>query len=579
MNYGDIVMLKDEQLHSFSLDPSLSRHQGTTANEEPLLVNLVDTWRLRPEAVSRIPNLFLASDYVRTYTDLATMEAANEAARRAVNGILDAAGSTAARCGVWDLYEPEILAPWRELDLIRFTQGLPWDDTLLRLGLSFTELLEKSIQALEQGSEEGGVSNAYRADLPLPYQPVLSFLDRQAQPGVTSDLRREATALVERLVRLLAIRLVEAQGSRQRDLHVIRPRQQFRQSGDHPELEVWRDGARPVSRSALELSRDDPCRPVVGRAAAGAAALSLRAPDVLPIAHGQRHSTGAVYRYVPGVWRRRVRRARIRYRHRDAAQRLPGARRRRGRQRAAPRSSHAARRARCAHRHQCRRHADGAQRAHTPRKSARPGANADWGVYDEFEHMMQESLEGQAMELGWVRDNRCDITDEDYLRMVLKKTCWYSFIHPCRIGALIGTRDGVDLDRFNRFGSYLGTAFQIQDDLLNLTGDERRYGKEIGGDLLEGKRTLMLIHLLRQLDAREAARVATYLGQPRTARSMRDTRWILDLMRLRGSLDHARKVTRQLAGAALYEFTQAFRDVPESDEKSISEPGYLLYGE
>ena len=134
VNYGDVAILKDEQLHSFSLDPSLSRHAGTTANEEPLLVNLVDTWKLRPEAVSRIPNLFLASDYVRTYTDLATMEAANEAARRAVNGILDAAGSGAARCGVWQLHEPEIFAPWRELDFIRYTQGLPWDDTLVRFG-------------------------------------------------------------------------------------------------------------------------------------------------------------------------------------------------------------------------------------------------------------------------------------------------------------------------------------------------------------------------------------------------------------------------------------------------------------
>lgn len=190
-------------------------------------------------------------------------------------------------------------------------------------------------------------------------------------------------------------------------------------------------------------------------------------------------------------------------------------------------------------------------------------------VYDQFEHMMQESLEGQAMELGWVRDNRCDITDEDYLRMVLKKTCWYSFIHPCRIGALIGARDGTDLDRFNRFGSYLGMAFQIQDDLLNLTGDEKRYGKEIGGDLLEGKRTLMLIHLLRQLNTREAARVTAFLEQPRTARSMQDMRWILDLMQARGSLDHARKVTKQLAGAALYEFTQAFGDIPESDEKGF----------
>lgn len=195
------------------------------------------------------------------------------------------------------------------------------------------------------------------------------------------------------------------------------------------------------------------------------------------------------------------------------------------------------------------------------------GLPLTWRVYDEFDHMMQQSLEGQAMELGWVRDNRCDVTDEDYLRMVLKKTCWYSFIHPCRIGALIATRDGADLDRFNRFGCYLGTAFQIQDDLLNLTGDQDRYGKEIGGDLLEGKRTLMLIHLLRQLDTGEAAHVTSYLGRPRADRSESDTRWILDLMRSRGSMEHARRVARQLAGATLFEFTQAFGDVPESDDK------------
>jgi geranylgeranyl diphosphate synthase, type II len=197
------------------------------------------------------------------------------------------------------------------------------------------------------------------------------------------------------------------------------------------------------------------------------------------------------------------------------------------------------------------------------------GQRLTWRVYDEFEHLMQESLEGQAMELGWVRDNRCDITDEDYLRMVLKKTCWYSFIHPCRIGALIATRDRVDLDRFNRFGCYLGTAFQIQDDLLNLIGDERRYGKEIGGDLLEGKRTLILIHLLRQLNTSENARVTTFLGQPRVRRSGPDAQWILDLMRSRGSLDHARTIARQLAGAALFEFARAFRDVPECDEKTF----------
>ena len=86
----DRELLRDEDLHSWYLDPDIQpsgNGSGLLTNAEPLLVNLVNTWALRPEATTRIPNLFLASDYVRTYTDLATMEGANEAARRAVNGV------------------------------------------------------------------------------------------------------------------------------------------------------------------------------------------------------------------------------------------------------------------------------------------------------------------------------------------------------------------------------------------------------------------------------------------------------------------------------------------------------------
>ena len=80
------------------LDPAIVFPNPTgAANLEPLLVNTAGSWADRPDAVTRIPNLFLASDYVRTHTDLATMEAANEAARRAVNGILAATGSSAPR--------------------------------------------------------------------------------------------------------------------------------------------------------------------------------------------------------------------------------------------------------------------------------------------------------------------------------------------------------------------------------------------------------------------------------------------------------------------------------------------------
>jgi uncharacterized protein with NAD-binding domain and iron-sulfur cluster len=103
------------------LDPAIEFPNPTgAANLEPLLVNTANSWDDRPEAVTRIPNLFLASDYVRTHTDLATMEGANEAARRAVNGILDATGSPAARCRIWPLHEPAAFAPARALDRLRW---------------------------------------------------------------------------------------------------------------------------------------------------------------------------------------------------------------------------------------------------------------------------------------------------------------------------------------------------------------------------------------------------------------------------------------------------------------------------
>jgi len=103
------------------LDPAIVFPNPTeAANLEPLLVNTAGSWADRPDAVTAIPNLFLASDYVRTYTDLATMEAANEAARRAVNGVLDATGSTARRCSVWKLQEPGVFAAARALDRVKW---------------------------------------------------------------------------------------------------------------------------------------------------------------------------------------------------------------------------------------------------------------------------------------------------------------------------------------------------------------------------------------------------------------------------------------------------------------------------
>jgi uncharacterized protein with NAD-binding domain and iron-sulfur cluster len=95
------------------------------ANLEPLFINTVGSWAYRPTAATDLENLWLASDYVRTNTDLATMEGANEAGRRAVNRILDWCDVPGPRCRIFEFAEPLIFAPLRALDTVCFELGLP----------------------------------------------------------------------------------------------------------------------------------------------------------------------------------------------------------------------------------------------------------------------------------------------------------------------------------------------------------------------------------------------------------------------------------------------------------------------
>jgi geranylgeranyl diphosphate synthase type II len=195
------------------------------------------------------------------------------------------------------------------------------------------------------------------------------------------------------------------------------------------------------------------------------------------------------------------------------------------------------------------------QRALGPRRAAR--------VLEEAERMGRESVEGQAIELGWRRDNPPTLLDDDYLHMVLKKTCWYTTIYPMRIGALLGAGSERHLDRVVRFGFFLGAAFQIQDDLLNLTGDPARYGKEIGGDVLEGKRTLVLIDLLRKADDDERRALLDFLARPRAGRDVAAARWVRARMDAYGCLEYARQIAHGLAGAARHEWQIVARDLPD----------------
>lgn len=152
--HDPMAAITDENLVDWNLDADISEHDGSILdNREPLLVNRVNTWRLRPTADSQIPNLFFASDYVQTNTDLATMEGANEAARRAVNAILDREKSDQPHCRLWEMQEPEALKPFKAYDLEQYQIGKEWTNKFpWRMKLGFFWFVFKSMFGLGKKS-------------------------------------------------------------------------------------------------------------------------------------------------------------------------------------------------------------------------------------------------------------------------------------------------------------------------------------------------------------------------------------------------------------------------------------------
>ena len=124
-------------------------------------------------------------------------------------------------------------------------------------------------------------------------------------------------------------------------------------------------------------------------------------------------------------------------------------------------------------------------------------------VLAELVAMTTRTIEGQALDIGWARDGRFDLTVEDYLVMANHKTAFYSGGVPLAVGAIIGGGTEAQIEALRDFGMAAGLAFQIQDDVLNLTGTKESTKKDFRSDLTNGKRTLVVLHGLAQSPRRE----------------------------------------------------------------------------
>ncbi|MDO4797802.1 MAG: polyprenyl synthetase family protein [Coriobacteriales bacterium] len=169
-------------------------------------------------------------------------------------------------------------------------------------------------------------------------------------------------------------------------------------------------------------------------------------------------------------------------------------------------------------------------------------------LLDEIVVMENRTLEGQALDLGWARDERWDISDKDYLAMATRKTAYYSAAIPLAMGAICGGGTEEQIEGLRSFGMSCGLAFQLQDDLLNLVGDASAQGKDYRSDITEGKRTLVMVWALRHLDDAGRQELLGILAS-KTSDDAALARAV-ELAESCGALAHAQAYAQELVGTA-----------------------------
>jgi octaprenyl-diphosphate synthase len=156
--------------------------------------------------------------------------------------------------------------------------------------------------------------------------------------------------------------------------------------------------------------------------------------------------------------------------------------------------------------------------------------------------------------------NNYDLTEETYLEIIKRKTAILCATC-CALGAFFAGADEQRVALMETFGMSLGTAFQIQDDILDLVGDVNTVGKTLGSDIEKGKMTLPMIHFLRTAPAEHQALLRSLLRSPDADKAERIRNLILPSKSIEFAKNRARLLVDRARGA--------LADLPESESKRV----------
>jgi len=170
-----------------------------------------------------------------------------------------------------------------------------------------------------------------------------------------------------------------------------------------------------------------------------------------------------------------------------------------------------------------------------------------------------EICQGQTLDMVFA--NRKRVSEEEYMRMISLKT-GALMEASTRVGAILGGGKPREVESLSRYGRLLGIAFQIRDDVLGVAGEEKKFGKPVGGDIREGKRTLLVVRALEVSPPRKRSRLLQILGK-RDA-SGKDVKEAISILRDSGAIDYAVEKSSELIERAKSEL-RALKDSEAKD--------------
>ncbi|MCD6247602.1 MAG: polyprenyl synthetase family protein [Candidatus Diapherotrites archaeon] len=182
-------------------------------------------------------------------------------------------------------------------------------------------------------------------------------------------------------------------------------------------------------------------------------------------------------------------------------------------------------------------------------------------IYNLYAEEMLRLSVGQAMDIHWHKGAKLKISEKAYLQMCAYKTGVLARL-AAKLGAILANANKKQIEALGKFGECLGVAFQIQDDILNIAPKSKKWGKEIGEDISEGKRTLLVIKALQSLPEKEAKELLAILNSH--TKDKRKIRKAIALIKKSGAIEYARGKAKRIVKNAWSELEKL---LPESKGK------------